>query len=214
MQALFGSRKTPAEVLKQHQRSLTKAQRDLDRERAKLEQQEKKLIVDIKKTAKANQMNACKVMAKDLVRTRRYIQKFYQMRTQLQAVSLRIQTMRSNQAMADAMRGVTKAMRGMNKSVNLPGIQKIMMDFERENEIMDMKEEMMSDAVDDVMEDEADEDETDQIVAQVFEEIGINLDTNLANAPSTRIGGAAAKERVSEDADAALQARLDSLRKE
>ncbi|RKO94864.1 hypothetical protein CAUPRSCDRAFT_9648, partial [Caulochytrium protostelioides] len=176
--------------------------------------QEKKLIVDIKKTAKANQMNACKVMAKDLVRTRRYIQKFYQMRTQLQAVSLRIQTMRSNQAMADAMRGVTKAMRGMNKSVNLPGIQKIMMDFERENEIMDMKEEMMSDAVDDVMEDEADEDETDQIVAQVFEEIGINLDTNLANAPSTRIGGAAAKERVSEDADAALQARLDSLRKE
>lgn len=30
-------------------------------------------------------------MAKDLVRTRRYIQKFYQMKTQLQAVSLRIQ---------------------------------------------------------------------------------------------------------------------------
>lgn len=30
-------------------------------------------------------------MAKDLVRTRRYIQKFYQMKTQLQAVGLRIQ---------------------------------------------------------------------------------------------------------------------------
>jgi len=30
-------------------------------------------------------------MAKDLVRTRRYIQKFYEMKTQLQAVSLRIQ---------------------------------------------------------------------------------------------------------------------------
>jgi len=34
---------------------------------------------------------ACKIMAKDLVRTRRYIQKFYEMKTQLQAVSLRIQ---------------------------------------------------------------------------------------------------------------------------
>ena len=52
--------------------------------------------------------NACKVMAKDLVRTRRYVQKFYQMRTQLQAVSLRIQTLRSNQQMADAMRGATR----------------------------------------------------------------------------------------------------------
>ena len=47
-------------------------------------------------------------MAKDLVRTRKYIQKFYQMRTQLQAVSLRIQTLRSNQQMSEAMRGATK----------------------------------------------------------------------------------------------------------
>lgn len=47
-------------------------------------------------------------MAKDLVRTRRYISKFYGMKTQLQAVSLRIQTMRSNQQMAEAMKGATK----------------------------------------------------------------------------------------------------------
>lgn len=36
-------------------------------------------------------MGACKVMAKDLVRTRRNVQKFYQMKTQLQAVGLRMQ---------------------------------------------------------------------------------------------------------------------------
>ena len=47
-------------------------------------------------------------MAKDLVRTRRYISKFYSMKTQLQAVSLRIQTLRSNQQMAEAMKGATK----------------------------------------------------------------------------------------------------------
>ena len=47
-------------------------------------------------------------MAKDLVRTRRYISKFYQMRTQLQAVSLRLQTLRSNEQMATAMKGATK----------------------------------------------------------------------------------------------------------
>lgn len=47
-------------------------------------------------------------MAKDLVRTRRYIQKFYQMKTQLQAVGLRIQALRSNQQMAEAMRGATR----------------------------------------------------------------------------------------------------------
>jgi charged multivesicular body protein 2A len=78
-------------MLKQNQRALQKAIRDLDRERAKMEQSEKKLVQDIKKSAKQGQMGACKVMAKDLVRTRRYVQKFVNMRTQLQAVSLRIQ---------------------------------------------------------------------------------------------------------------------------
>ncbi len=63
--------------------------------------------------------NACKVMAKDLVRTRRYVQKFYQMRTQLQAVGLRIQTLRSNQQMADAMRGATRV-RPFSLSSNPP----------------------------------------------------------------------------------------------
>lgn len=59
--------------------------------------------------------------------------------------------MQSNQSMADAMKGVTKAMKSMNNKINLPQIQKIMMDFEKESEIMDMKEEMMNDAIDDAV---------------------------------------------------------------
>ena len=60
-------------------------------------------------------------MAKDLVRTRRYTQKFYQMRTQLQAVGLRIQTLRSNQQMADAMRGATRV-RYPQSTYAIPGL--------------------------------------------------------------------------------------------
>ena len=43
--------------------------------------------------------------------------------------------------------------------LKLPQIQKIMMDFEKESEIMDMKEEMMSDAIDDAMGEEGDDEE-------------------------------------------------------
>ena len=189
-------------------------------------------------------------MAKDLVRTRRYVKKFMLMRANIQAVSLKIQTLRSTAAMANAMKGVTKAMGQMNKQVGdiflsfflfplffslflslslslsfaaaiavspsfipegghlgfwtnfsnflflpglilsvsffflsfflffsplslsffsyththylqmkLPQIQKIMMEFEKQSEIMDMKEEMMNDAIDDAMGDEDDEEE-------------------------------------------------------
>ncbi|CAO1630468.1 unnamed protein product [Parajaminaea phylloscopi] len=188
---LFGSRKTPAERLRQHQRSLQKAQRELDRERTKLEAQEKKLVAEIRKNAKDGQMSACKIQARDLVRTRRHIQKFYQMRTQLQAVSLRMQTMRSNQQMGEAMKGATRAMGLMNRSMNLPQVQKIMREFERESEVMDMKEEMMSDAVDEAMDDDAEgvgeEEEGDAILKEVLDSIGVDLSQNLVEAPTAAL---------------------------
>lgn len=59
--------------------------------------------------------DAVKVMAKDLVRTRRYTKKFIMMRAQIQAVSLKITTLKSQNAMAQAMKGVTRAMMNMNK---------------------------------------------------------------------------------------------------
>lgn len=56
MDWLFGKRLTPEELLRKNQRALNKAMRDLDREKMKMEQQEKKIIADIKKLAKEGQM--------------------------------------------------------------------------------------------------------------------------------------------------------------
>ena len=165
---------TPQERLRKHQRSLEKTQRELDRERVKLENQEKKLVAEIKKSAKNGQMGACKIQAKDLVRTRRYIQKFYSMRTQLQAVSLRIQTVRSNEQMMQSMKGATSLLGSMNRQMRLPALQKIAMEFERENDIMDQRQEMMDDAIDDVTGLE-DEEEGEEVIKEVLDEIGIDL---------------------------------------
>lgn len=54
-----------------------------------------------------------------------------------------------------------------------------MNDFERESSTMDMKEEMMSDAVDDAMEaedeGEGEEVESDKILKEIFDEIGMGM---------------------------------------
>ncbi|XP_006904815.1 charged multivesicular body protein 2a [Pteropus alecto] len=224
MDLLFGRRKTPEELLRQNQRALNRAMRELDRERQKLETQEKKIIADIKKMAKQGQMDAVRIMAKDLVRTRRYVRKFVLMRANIQAVSLKIQTLKSNNSMAQAMKGVTKAMGTMNRQLKLPQIQKIMMEFERQAEIMDMKEEMMNDAIDDAMGDEDDEEESDAVVSQVLDELGLSLTDELSNLPSTggslsvATGGkkaeAAASASALVDADADLEERLKNLRRD
>lgn len=183
MEWLFGKRMTPDEMIRKNQRALNKAMRDLDREKMKMEQQEKKVIADIKKLAKEGQMDAVKIMALDLVRTRRYVKKFMLMKANIQAVSLKIQTLKSQNTMAQAMNGVTKAMANMNRQLNLPQIQKILHEFEKQSEIMDMKEEMINDTMDDAMEDEGDEEESDAVVSQVLDELGLQLGDQLSGLP-------------------------------
>ncbi|KAL2108834.1 hypothetical protein VUR80DRAFT_3307 [Thermomyces stellatus] len=216
---MFGKRMTPAERLRKNQRSLDKAIRELDQLRVKLEKQEKTLIQQIKQSAQKGQMGACKIQAKDLVRTRRYIEKFYDMRSQLQKISLRLQTYRSNEQMMQAMKGATMALGSMNRQMNLPGLTKIAMEFEKENDIMEQRQEMMDDAIDDAM-DVGAEEEGEEVVEQVLEEIGVDLNQALGETPTGLQAQAAPEAKVAqaigggggtEEDD--LQARLDSLRR-
>lgn len=45
------------------------------------------------------------------------------------------------------------------RQMNLPQIQRILQEFEKQSDVMDMKEEIMNEAIDDAMEDEGDEEE-------------------------------------------------------
>ena len=70
--------------------------------------------------------------------------------------------------MANAMKGVTKALTKMNKQTSLPGLQKIMADFARENEKSEIVQEAIADTLDDAMEEDGAAEEEDMIVSQVL----------------------------------------------
>jgi division protein CdvB (Snf7/Vps24/ESCRT-III family) len=72
------------------------------------------------------------------------------------------------------MKGATRILGSMNRSMNLPALQRIAMEFERENDIMDQRQEMMDDAIDDITGVD-EEEESDLVVEQVLEEIGVDL---------------------------------------
>ncbi|KAK6914706.1 Snf7 family, partial [Dillenia turbinata] len=212
----------PSELLRENKRMIDKSIREIERERQGLQAQEKKLIVEIKKSAKQGQMGAVRVMAKDLIRTRHQVEKFYKLKSQLQGVSLRIQTLKSTQAMGEAMKGVTKAMGQMNRQMNLPSLQRIMQEFERQNEKMELTSEVMGDAIDDALEADEEEEETEDLVNQVLDEIGIDINSELMSAPSATVAAPAARGKVAQaesttnddgGIDSELQARLDNLRR-
>ena len=77
----------------------------------------------------------------------------------------------------------------------------------------------MDDAIDDAMASDEDEDEEEAIVAQVMDELGIEISETLADAPSGSLissNAEASTDRtpVAADADSDLQARLNNLRRE
>lgn len=185
----FGASKPSLEEqLKENKREISKSVRELDRERAKLEAEEKRLIHDIRQAAQKGEMTSTKIMARDLVRTRKHVRKFYEMRSQLQAVGLRLQTVKSTQAMAESMKGVGKIMVNMNEQLDIPALQKVMTNFMRESEKLGLTEDVMNDAVDDAMGEADDEEEEELVIRQVLDEIGIDLSGQLLEAPARVTG--------------------------
>ena len=199
---------TLQEQMREHKRMITRAIRELDRERMQLQNSEKKLISEIKTLAKKNEMNSVKILAKDLVRGRKQVAKFYELRSQLQAIEMRLQTVKSLNSMSDAIRNVTRSMAKMNKMMNLPKLNEIMREFCRQNEQMDLTEEMMGDAVDMALDGGETEEETDQVVQQVLGEIGVEYGDQLESGHMAAVGREEAKTAPVSD----LEARFNNLK--
>ena len=196
-------------------------------------------MAEIKKSAKQGQTKTMKIQARDLIRTRKQITKFEKMRMQMQAISLRLQTIRSSNEMTNSMSNATRILNGLNAGqLNLSQLSKISNDFQRSMDMMDQKQEMVDDVMDDLMDDEIDdeeEEEIDQVVSQVLDEIGVGLNDKLGNLSVSRTSpGAVAAAEAQAPARAAvalggggvgnagldatgdedeLQARLNSLKK-
>lgn len=180
---ILGKEKPLKEVLRENKRMITRAIRELDREKNQLEREEKRLTIEIKKCAKEGQMGAVKIMAKDLVRTRQYVTKFIEMRSHLQGCALKLQTVKSHHAMAEAMKSTASAMHKMNKAVDVPSINKMMADFERENAKTEIMQEIMGDTIDDALGGGVETEEEEMaVVNQVLDEIGITFGEELPDA--------------------------------
>lgn len=76
----------------------------------------------------------------------------------------------------------------MSRQMNLPQMQRILQDFEKESDMMNMKEEMMGDSIDDAMEEEGgegEEEEGNKILDEVLAEIGLSVGQQASPFPLT-----------------------------
>ncbi len=174
--------KKPKEMLKECQSDIRQAIREIERAQKDLIKKEAARQGEIKSMARKGQMPTVRVMAKDLVRMRNAIAKFYSTKAELESVSFNLSTMQSTAAMADAMKTATRAMMRMNAVQSLPSLQKVLQRFAKEQDMMDQKQDMMNDAMSDAL-DDPDGAEEDEVVNKVLDELGIDMASDLGDAP-------------------------------
>ncbi len=179
--SLWAPVKTPKEMLKENQASIRQGIREIDRAQRELMKKEELRQKEIKIMASKGQMPTVRVMAKDLARMRTAIAKFYSVKAELESVSFNLATMQSTVVMADAMKGAARAMMRMNVTQNLPALQKVMMTFVKEQDMLNMKQEVMNDTMETAM--QTDEQEEEEIVGRVLDELGIQMAEALGSVP-------------------------------
>ncbi|XP_051560398.1 charged multivesicular body protein 2b [Myxocyprinus asiaticus] len=183
MASLF-KKKTVDDVIKEQNKELRGTQRQITRDRTALEKQEKQLEMEIKKMAKTGNRDACKVLAKQLVQVRKQKTRTYAVSSKVTSMSTQTKLMNSQMKMAGAMATTTKTMQAVNKKMDPKKTMQTLQNFQKETAKMDMTEEMISDTLDELFEDSGDEDESQDIVNQVLDEIGIEISGKMAHAPS------------------------------
>nr|GMD15537.1 vacuolar protein sorting-associated protein 2 homolog 3-like [Ipomoea batatas] len=207
---IFSKKPSPKEVLRDSKREMTHATRGIEKEISALQSEEKKLVAEIKRTAKSGNEAATKILARQLVRLRQQIANLQGSRAQMRGIATHTQAIHAQTSVAAGMKGATKAMTAMNKQMAPAKQAKVIQDFQKQSAQMDMITEMMSDAIDDALDDDEAEEETDELTNQVLDEIGVDVASQLSAAPKGKIAGKKVEESSSGMNE--LEKRLAALR--
>ncbi|XP_074890056.1 charged multivesicular body protein 2b [Buteo buteo] len=211
MASLF-KKKTVDDIIKEQNRELRGTQRAITRDRAALEKQEKQLELEIKKMAKTGNKEACKVLAKQLVQLRKQKNRTYAVSSKVTSMSTQTKVMNSQMKMAGAMSTTAKTMQAVNKKMDPQKTLQTMQNFQKENMKMEMTEEMINDTLDDIFDASDEEEESQDIVNQVLDEIGIEISGKMAKAPSTARGlPSASTSKAATISDEEIERQLKAL---
>lgn len=212
-QFAVGKKPTMQEQARTHTRELKQTDRELVRDRHKLDAEEQRLTNEIRKTAATGNKKAVEILAKQLVKVRNQKAQSLQASGQIQGLATQTTMMVSNAKIANAMGTTAKTMEKMNKVMNPEQMAKVSQQFTQEHMKLGITDDMIGETLEAALGQDGDSEEEDAIVNQVLDEIGIEVNTKIANAP--RVPNAAAamtNRRQTNEEDAELERILAGMK--
>ncbi|KAK2166399.1 hypothetical protein LSH36_39g00095 [Paralvinella palmiformis] len=166
-----GKKKDAKEVVKEWQTKLRKEQRVLERQIYGIQKEEGKAKQSLKMAAKRGETTSCKVLAKEIVRSRKAVNKIRVAQAQMKSVEYNMANQLATVRVSGSLQKSTEVMQAMQKLVNIGEVAKTMRDMSKEMMKMGIIEEMLEETLDDMDDQEELEDEVQEEVDKVIFEI-------------------------------------------
>ncbi|KAK1289283.1 hypothetical protein QJS10_CPB18g01747 [Acorus calamus] len=179
---LLKPRPSPQQQLRDWQRRLRQECRNIERQIRDVEREEKSVQKAIREAAKRNDMTSAKSLAKELVRSRRAVNRLHENKAQLNSISMHLG---ESVAIARTVGHLSKSaevMKLVNNLMKAPEVAATMMEFSKEMTKAGVIEEMVTDAVDSALDSEDIEEETEVEVDKVLAELAGETASQLPDA--------------------------------
>ncbi|KAK3095637.1 hypothetical protein FSP39_017001 [Pinctada imbricata] len=214
---LFGKekQKSPKDQVNEWTHKIRKEGYVLDRQIRSIQREEEKVRRQIKDSAKKGEKEACKILAKEVIRSRKAVNRLYASKAHMNSVQMSMKNQLATLRIAGALEKSTEVMNSMQALIKIPEIQSTMREMSKEMMKAGILEEMLDDTMESLDDDELD-DEADEAVEAVIMELTTG---ELKKAPLPMQDSLAVPEDegatalpADEEEDEDLTNRLEALR--
>ena len=149
MMGLFGKSKSrdPKEQVQEWCKKIRKEGYNLDRQINSIKREEAKVTKSLKDAAKRGDSDVCKLLAKEIINSRKSVNKLYTAKANLNSVQNQMKGQLATVKVSGALAQSADVMKSMNALIKIPETQKVMMEMSKEMMKAGIIEEMMEDTM-------------------------------------------------------------------
>uniref|UniRef100_W5MXZ1 Charged multivesicular body protein 3 n=2 Tax=Lepisosteus oculatus TaxID=7918 RepID=W5MXZ1_LEPOC len=217
---LFGKtqERPPKDLVNEWSLKIRKEMRVIDRQIRDIQREQEKVKRSVKDAAKKGQKDVCVILAKEMIQSKRAVNKLYSSKAQMNSVLLSMKNQLSVLRVAGALQKSTDVMKAMQSLVKVPEIQATMRELSKEMMKAGIIEEMLEDTFEGMEDEEEMEEAAEAEVDRILFEITAGA---LGKAPSKvtdelpemePAGPAPVSEDEPEEDIEEMQSRLAALR--
>ncbi|XP_065649442.1 charged multivesicular body protein 3 isoform X3 [Hydra vulgaris] len=212
---LFGKTpvKDPKEQVREWSAGMRKEGRSLDRTIRTIKLEEGKVQRSIKDAAKKGQKDVCYILAKEIINSRKAVNKLYSAKAQLNSIEMQMNNQLAMLRVSGSLSKSTEVMQSMQALMKIPELQATMMEFSKEMTKAGLIEEMLEDTFSGMEDQDELEDEAQEEVEKILFEVtkGVLGQAGPVATGSLKVAGPSVESDDTEELED-MQARLESLR--